>query len=917
MSQPPYVPGPGDLASPFGPYEILRKLGRGGMATVYLVRNTRIDRREALKVPRLLDDDRIRARFLEEAKALALVRHRNICAPYETGTVRGVPYLTMLFVEGRPLGGAVAEFTAAPRRAVALAEKLARALAAAHECGVVHRDLKPDNVLLDAAGEPVIIDFGLALRLDGHTRLTRHGDVMGTPAYMAPEQLAGFIEEVGAAADVYALGVILYELVTGRRPFPAAGAELVRLKGQALFEPPCRMRPGLDPRLDDLCRRAMAADPGDRPGGMNEFAAALAALLDPGAAGPAPPGPQAAGPGASLHPGDPQIDEEVLRLLQTWGWEEALQRLDEQIRLTEDERRRALLRLTAGILHGQLGRHDEALGHYREAGALPELVAWAGVGEAFIAYRQADFARAAAILERAEAGNPGDRFLTAAIAHLRGTILYKQHHGTEAVPHLYRAAELYGPDHYGFGWVLDTLGMFYATRGDFALGRAFYQRALEVKQRHDDRLGLALTYGQLGRLLLDWGDLDGARACFEADLGVCWSISDLFGEAKIHNHLGQVELARGRPQRALEHLNESVTRTEAGRWAVAEAFARKDRARALLALGRADEAEADARQAEELFRQRDFAEGTFHARRVLAQVQAGRGQLDQAEKLLRQAANFFAQREMPQESARTWLELARLRRRAAAAPALVGQVLRQALDQAEQSRREQLIADVERDLADVDPAELLRRNYERARGRGIAEEVGSLTDFRQETASMLFLDLRDFTDFAREEEALLVRRRLNQIWADLEPVLQRHGLVVNQYLGDGFMALARGDGYARRAVAAGLDMLSAIDEHSRPRRLLGLREVAVRIGVSTGGVVFANVGTYRKIDFTAVGAATNEAARLQAVAEAGAVCVGAATWKEVQAVFRARHGDGRQVPLKGFGMATVWDVVGRPEAGGR
>jgi serine/threonine protein kinase/class 3 adenylate cyclase len=909
-----YDPAPRDLGPRFGPFIILRKLGRGGMGTVYLALNTRLDRREALKVPLLAGYPHLRERFLEEARAAARLHHRNLCHVYEVGEIDGTLYLTMLFVEGRPLGEAVTEYAAAPRRAVALVEKLARAMAVAHRAGVLHRDLKPANILLDAEGEPVIVDFGLAVRLDGNaSRLTQVGDVIGTPWYMAPEQHAGALEDIGYPTDVYALGVLLYELLTGRRPFEGTRAELIQHKADARFVPPSQAHPGLDDRLDEVCRRALAADPRQRYGSMTEFADALAALLATAAPlEPVPPPADDAAPRTSpLPPSDPQIAAEVLKLLRTWGWEEALDRLDERIRITEDERERALLRLAAGMLRGQLGQHQEAIIHYREAARLPELEAWAAVGEAFVAYRQNDWLRAVALLDEAKTVGERDAAVTATAVHLRGAILYRQARDAEALPYLFRAAELYGPDHYGFGRVLDTLGMVYATRGDFALAYAFFQRSLEAKLRHDDRAGLALTYGQLGRLLLEWGDLDGAHTFFESDLGVCWSINDILGEAKMHNQLGQVELARGRPGRALDHLNESVTRAEAGGWTVAEAFARKDRALALLALGRSEEAETDARHAEELFRQKDFAEGMFHARRALAQVHGARGRRDEAERLLKQAANFFVGQAEHAEAAHTWLELARLQRRTGASALLASQALRQALDQAECSRRETIITAVERELAEVDSAELARRSYERARGRDIVEDVTSLTAARQETASVLFLELHNYGEFAREQDPHLVRRTLNQIWADLEPVLERHGLVVNQYLGDGFMAFARGDGHARRAVAAGLDIQAAVEEFNRPRRLLQMRLIEVRIGVSAGSVVFANVGTYRKIDFTAVGAATNEAARLQTAAEPGAVCVSAATWKEVADTFAVKEGAGRTVLLKGFGITTVWDVIGR------
>jgi class 3 adenylate cyclase/tetratricopeptide (TPR) repeat protein len=907
----PYAPGPGDLPPQFGPYRILKKLGKGGMGTVYLARDTRLDRRIALKVPSSADPQLL-DRFRQEARAAARVYHRHLCHVYDVGETDGTPYLTMHFIEGRSLADARADFAAQPRRAVALVATLARAMAAAHAAGVLHRDLKPSNVLLDAQGEPVIVDFGLAVLLDDfETRLTFAGDVMGTLAYMPPEQHRGDLDAVGPASDVYALGVTLYELLTGRRPFRGSLVELERLKRAEDFVPPTGVRSGLDPRLDAVCRRALAADPGRRSG-MEELAGELSGLL--AAATPVAPPPPAGSPtpaAVTMHPTEPRVADEVLALLRGWGWEDGLRRLDERILLTEDERERGLLRLTAGLLRGQLGRYDEAAAHYREAARRPELEAWAAAGEAFVAYRRKDLPRAAALLDRAEAGDPRDQALTATVAHLRGTILYQQARDAEALPLLFRAAELYGPDHPAYGRVLDTLGMACATRGDFALAHAFFTRSVEAKVHHDDRPGLALTYGQLGRLALDWGDLDGAQTYFNSDLGVCWSIGDLFGEAKMYNHLGQVALARIDAVRALGYLDESVGRAEKHGWADVEAYARKDRALAYLARDRLDDAEADARRAEELFRGRGFPEGTYHARRALARVAAARGRHAEAEEGLRAAAAFFAGQQEHAEAARTWLELAALQRKGGRPAPLVAQALRQALDHAERSRREAVVEAVERELAEVSPAELAQWRYERVRGRGIPAGVTSLTAGSQETASMLFLDLRNSTEFTRREDVLIVRCTLSQVWADLDPVLERHDIIVNQYLGDGFMAFARGGDHDRRAVAAGVDLLAAVEEFNRPRRLLGIKPIEVRVGVSRGSVVFANVGTYRKIDFTAVGSATNEAARLQAVAEPGAVCVSGATWEHVRDAFAARDEAGRAVPLKGFGLTTVWDVVGR------
>ena len=289
-------------APPSGRYRVLRKLGQGNMATVYLVEDTRLGRQVALKVPHFRPEDgpEIRARFFREARALAAVHHPNLCPVFDVGEHKGVPFLTMAHVEGGPLSKTIQGSPPWSQHAAAsLVRQLALGLAEAHERGIIHRDLKPANVLLTRDNEPVVVDFGLARCLSpDEIRLTGTGSLLGTPAYMAPEQAAGESANVGPSCDIYSLGVILYELLTGRLPFEGPLIEvLLRVRDQPPV-PLATYRPDVDPELEAICNRAMAKQPKDRYPAMRDFAAALDHFLGTEPNAPLPRSDNAAVPDA-------------------------------------------------------------------------------------------------------------------------------------------------------------------------------------------------------------------------------------------------------------------------------------------------------------------------------------------------------------------------------------------------------------------------------------------------------------------------------------------------------------------------------------------------------------------------------------------------------------------------------------------
>jgi WD40 repeat protein len=256
-------------------YEILTELGRGGMGVVYRARHLRLGRVIALKMIRAGSHagEQDLLRFLGEAEAVAALQHVHVVQLYDFGQHQGLPYFTLEFVSGGSLADKLKETMLAPRAAACLVEQLARGMAYAHERGIVHRDLKPHNVLLAPDGTPKITDFGLAKRVDTGGGLTATGAVMGTPSYMAPEQARGDGKRVGPSADVYALGAILYECLTGRPPFRAATAVDTLL--QVVSDEPVavrRLQPGVPADLETICHQCLQKEPGKRYAGAAELA---------------------------------------------------------------------------------------------------------------------------------------------------------------------------------------------------------------------------------------------------------------------------------------------------------------------------------------------------------------------------------------------------------------------------------------------------------------------------------------------------------------------------------------------------------------------------------------------------------------------------------------------------------------------
>jgi tetratricopeptide (TPR) repeat protein/tRNA A-37 threonylcarbamoyl transferase component Bud32 len=272
-----------DVALPNIPrYEILDRLGEGATAVVYRAMDRELERPVALKVQRQLGapNEVADQRFRREAQAAAGLSHRNVVLIHDAGTVGGRHYLVMELIDGRPLLDVLKDRRQDLTSLLRILEKAARGVAAAHERGIVHRDLKPSNILVTSSGEPKVADFGLAHLMDSTAQLTKTGSSLGTPLYMSPEQVEGRSKDISPRTDVYSLGAILYELVTGR--VPHEGETMMEIYGRIVRDdpiPPRTLHSNAPEALQTVALKALEKDPQQRYPTATEFADDLAGYL--------------------------------------------------------------------------------------------------------------------------------------------------------------------------------------------------------------------------------------------------------------------------------------------------------------------------------------------------------------------------------------------------------------------------------------------------------------------------------------------------------------------------------------------------------------------------------------------------------------------------------------------------------------
>ena len=485
-----------------------KELGRGGMGVVYRARQMPLNRPVALKM--ILSGDHASAaaktRFLAEAEAIARLHHPGIVQVHEFGTHQGNPYFALEFLDGGSLDRVLVKGPLLPPDAARLVAQLADAMHAAHQAGIVHRDLKPANVLLSFSGAPQarvddspahasgarlndatpkITDFGLAKQIDAGPGLTASGAIMGTPSYMAPEQAAGKLDDIGPTTDVYALGAILYECVTGRPPF--RGATVFDTLDMVLRQEPVSVRqlqPKAPKDLETICHKCLQKDQGKRYGSAVALAADLRNYLD----------------------GKPITARPVGRLERTWKW---CRRYPAVTALIVVSTLAALVAsgLAAWALHAEGQERLAKLDADQK-----RQVAEKAEEETYQAFEQLTSEKSLRFLKKVEKLSPEQReFLQSAAAYFRRVTAQA---GTDEKSRV-RAAE----GHFQLGYLLSTMG-------ENKPAEAAYREALAVRETlaqdyptvPEYRQQLARSHNNLGVLLKDLGQWREAETAYRQAL---------------------------------------------------------------------------------------------------------------------------------------------------------------------------------------------------------------------------------------------------------------------------------------------------------------------------------------------------------------------------------------------------------------
>jgi tetratricopeptide (TPR) repeat protein/tRNA A-37 threonylcarbamoyl transferase component Bud32 len=525
-------------------YEILGELGRGGMGVVYKARQENLNRTVALKM--ILAGTHAgasaMARFFKEAETIANLKHPNVVQVHEFGSHGGMPYFSLEYLEGGNLADKIKGEPQDPLQAARTVQTLARTMQAAHDQGIVHRDLKPANVLLDRDGTPKITDFGLAKQ--GDSAMTATGEIMGTPSYMAPEQAEGKIKEIGPAADVYALGAILYDLLTGRPPFKGTSAwETLQMVIGGEAVPPSKLQLKVPRDLETICLKCLQKDPAKRYGSAQDLAEDLRRFLDGEPIRARPVGrserlwrwcrrkPLVAGLAASLVlvlTGS-FIGVTFLWLQAEEQWDAAVkaQKRSDELKKIADEKSRL-----AGIEADNAKR--EANKALRTAQVLVDMFQAADpLGLGGIPALQPPGGAKLSALEILRGGAKkvlkdlnDEPDTQAKLLDTIGNVFVTLGQPEDARPVLEKALalrrKLLPAEHPDLAATLHNLGWLHQQIGDYVSSNRFYREALAIRRKHakDDPFAMSATLFNLGWLLADLHDNAAAEKMFQEVIDV-------------------------------------------------------------------------------------------------------------------------------------------------------------------------------------------------------------------------------------------------------------------------------------------------------------------------------------------------------------------------------------------------------------
>jgi len=476
--------------------------------------------------------------------------------------------------------------------------------------------------------------------------------------------------------------------------------------------------------------------------------------------------------------------------------------------------------------------------------------------------------------------------------------------------HFYQDAyELYQENPAELAKVFDSLGKYYSRLGRPTLARLYYERSIEKKDEVGNQFGLCISFNNLGRLYVEQGRFLDAQHYFQQALTLAEAIGNHHGVAMNLNELGRVALhlqdvegAEEYLRRCLEHSGRKYSKTRA--------LAHKNLAKACLFKGKPAEGLPHIKRSLRLFQRLEDSEGKGIAKRMQGRLLKALKEYDKATRALLFAITMFRQVHKPRGVALTLIDLADVQHTLQQSDAAFDS-LKQALQIAESIHDDLVVQRVQDELHRIAPMEALKIAIQRQVGKEAAAFNASLMG-HQEWVTVLFSDIRGFSDFSSRTPAREVVDTLNDyFWAMTHVVMERNGYV-DKFIGDGLMAIFRGDdkGYhPYRAVSAGLKMLECVEELNRERQRLGLWEIRIRIGIHTGEAIIGNIGSYEKMDYTAIGSTVNLAQRLEAHARLNTVLISKDTYQYVSGHFTCFA----RLPFipKGFQSETEsWEVTG-------